>query len=441
VAIAEQPALPPGPRLPRLVQGLLMLGPAETFMRTCRRRYGKAFTMRMIMGPPSVVVSDPQLIREVFTGPPAVLRAGESNSFLGPLVGDRSVLLLDGPEHLRERKLLLPPFHGRRIARYEEIVVEATERAMADWPAGRPFALLPSLQALTLEVILRAVLGIEDDERRARFTRLTRAALSPLWVSPARFVAAMLSGRMSDRARRGQEFRARIEAMDVAVYDEIARRRAEGDDALADADDVLAMLLLATDEQGVRMTDKEVRDEVVTLLLAGHETTATALAWAFERLLRHPGALRSVRDDVARGEERWLEAVVRETLRVRPIIPAVGRMLSEPWQLDGHVLPAGVEVTPSAVLVHMDPRVYPDPRRFKPERFLDRPPDTYAWLPFGGGIRRCLGASFALMEMRIVLREALGRARLEPASRRAERVVRRGIVLAPSRGARVVVRP
>jgi cytochrome P450 len=432
----RDPALPPGPPLPRLVQSLLVLGPAEPFLRACRRRYGGAFTMRLLFGPPSVVVSDPALVRAVFTGPPDVLRAGESNAFLQPLVGDRSVLLLDGGEHLRARRLLLPPFHGRSVAHDERIVVEATRRSVATWPVGAPFPLLPAMQDITLEVILRAVLGIEDEERRRRFTALTRATLAPLWVSPARLLLAALRGRWSPERSRGRAFAGRIAELDAALYAEIDRRRAET--GLAEADDVLAMLLRATDEDGAPLSDRELRDELVTLLLAGHETTATSLAWAFERLLRHPAVLATTAADAAAGSDRWLDAVVRETLRTRPIIPAVGRILRAPWALGEHVLPAGVEVSPSAVLVHFDERTYPAARTFDPLRFLDRAPDTYAWLPFGGGTRRCLGASFALMELRTVLREVLTTTTLAPARRRGERIVRRGIVIAPADGARVV---
>jgi len=435
-APAAVPSLPPGPPLPRLVQAALILAAPERFLRACRRRYGGAFTMRLLFGAPSVVVSDPALLREVFTGPPEVLRAGESNRFLEPLVGDRSVLLLDGAEHLRQRKLLLPPFHGRNVAHYEEIAAEATRRVVAEWPIGTPFALLPAMQEITLEVILRAVLGIEDDERRRRFSDLARATLAPIWVSPARLLFAALTGRWSPDRRRGQAFRTRIAALDEAVHAEIGRRRA--DPHLAETDDVLAMLLQATDEEGTPLTDREVRDELVTLLLAGHETTATSLAWAFERLLRHPDALARTKADVAAGFDRWLEAVTRETLRTRPIIPAVGRILAEPWALDGHLLPAGTELSPSAVLVHFDEALYPDAQAFDPARFLDRTPDTYTWLPFGGGVRRCLGASFALMEMRVVLREVLSAVELQPTTARDEPVVRRGIVLAPAHRARVV---
>jgi cytochrome P450 family 135 len=432
------PGLPPGPPLPRAAQGLAMLGPAMTFMQASRRRYGDPFTLSLPLSPPSVVVAEPALLREVFTAPAGVLKAGESNAFLGPLVGDRSVLLLDGPEHLRERRLLLPPFHGERIARYEAIVSEATERAVANWPSGEAFPLLPSMQALTLEVILRAVLGIEDAARREQFTALTRAVLAPLWTNPAALFAMFALGRRprGAAARRQAEFAARVAALDAALYAEIARRRAEG--GLDAADDVLAMLLSAHDEDGRPMTDREVRDETVTLLLAGHETTATALAWAFERLVRTPRALSALTADLAAGSDRWLDATIRETLRMRPIIPAVGRVVAEPFALAGHVLPPGTEISPSVALLHYRSDLYPRPRAFRPERFLDRQPGTYEWIPFGGGSRRCLGASFALMEMRGVLRQVLMTTELEPAREARERVVRRGIVLAPVRGAEVV---
>ncbi len=434
------PGLPPGPPLPRAGQGVAMLGPALTFMQACRRRYGDPFTLTLPLSPPSVVVADPELLREVFTAPAGVLKAGESNAFLGPLVGSRSVLVLDGADHLRQRRLLLPPFHGERMARYETIVREATQRAVASWPAGEAFPLLPSMQALTLEVILRAVLGIEDAGRRERFTALTRAALAPLWANPVALFAMFALGRRprGAAARRQAQFAERIAALDAALYAEIARRRGAGD--LAQADDVLAMLLGARDEAGRPMTDREVRDETVTLLLAGHETTATALAWAFERLVRTPRALSALTADLAAGEDRWLDATIRETLRMRPIIPAVGRVVAEPFALAGYVLPPGTEVSPSVALLHFRPDLYPRPRDFRPERFLDRQPGTYEWIPFGGGSRRCLGASFALMEMRGVIRDVLSTTELEPARPGRERVVRRGIVLAPAHGAQVRAR-
>jgi cytochrome P450 len=338
---------------------------------------------------------------------------------------------------MRQRKLLLPPFHGARMASYGELISAATEREIESWPLRRAFPLQPRMQAITFEVIMRAVFGLDDAERRAEVGGPLRQALD-LVANPLSEILMGLPGRIGPINVRAGFERIMAEA-DARLLAEIARRRQ--DPALSERDDVLALLLRARDENGEPMTDRELRDELVTLLLAGHETTATALAWAFDYLLHNLQPLERLTDDCRRddGGEDYLDAVVQEVLRLRPPIAFVDRRLTAPLELDGYPLPAGTIVAPCIYLAHRRPDLYPEPGSFRPERFLERPPETYSWLPFGGGVRRCVGASFATFEMKVVLRTILRRARLSPASRRAESATRRAIVLAPRRGTRAMV--
>jgi cytochrome P450 family 135 len=404
-------------------------------MESCLRRYGDCFTVRLASVGTFVFLADPAAIKAVFTGDPSVLRAGEANRPLEPVLGRHSVLLLDGAEHLRQRRLMLPPFHGERLERYGELIAEIADRELDRWPIGRPFPLQPRMQAITLEAILRVVFGIAEGARLAAMRRLLQRLMAAS-TSPAAMLPWLRRdlGPLSPWAR----FRRTAAAVDAALFEEIARRRA--DPALAGREDIFSMLVQARDEDGTPMTNQELRDELVTLLTAGHETTATALAWAFERLTRHPAALDRLAAE-ARDETdgAYAEAVVKETLRLRPPIPVVARMLAEPVEIQGRVLPAGVRIAPCIYLTHRLPQVYGDPDGFRPERFLEEPPDTYGWLPFGGGVRRCIGASFAMFEMTTVLRTVAARARLRAATGRGEPTRRRAIVLAPGRGGRVVV--
>jgi cytochrome P450 len=406
-------------------------------MESAFRRYGDVFTLRF-PDIDAVVLSDPETIKQVFTGDPEVFRAGESNAFLEPIVGDRSVLLLDGPRHIRERRLLLPPFHGERMQRYGELITEIAERDVDGWPLGRPFAIRPRTQAITLEVIMRAVFGIEDagrlSELRGKLTTLSDIGGSRLrWVGL--LFPALQRSFGTSRSPWSRFVAARAE-VDALLYDEIERRRT--DQGLAGREDILSLLLQARDEDGEPMSDKELRDELMTLLVAGHETTATALAWAFELLLRNPQALARLEADLAAGGDEYLDAVIKETLRLRPVLPVVGRLLKAPFALRGYELPAGTMVAPCIYLTHRNPLVYPEPERFLPERFLGTPPDTYAWLPFGGGIRRCIGASFAIFEMNVVIPAVLWRVRLRPVGSRPEPMRRRAITFVPARDALVV---
>ena len=420
-------ALPAGPRAPRAVQMAAWLGRPLWYAEQCRARYGDVFTVR-VEERPWVMLADPGAIREVFTAPPDLVHAGEANVILRPTLGSHSVLLLDGAEHMHQRKLMLPAFHGARLDRYRAIMVQATERALAAWPAGEPIALRPHAQAITLEVIVRAVFGVHEGAAHERL----RALLSGVLDRLTRFRRLVLVATVGPNDPRMLAlFRRELAPVDAELYRLIAERRAAPD--LEARDDVLSMLLVARDEEGNGLSDSELRDELMTLLVAGHETTANSLAWAFERLARTPGALERVARD-----EAYAEAAVRETLRLRPVIALVARRLTRAARIAGHELPAGTILTPCILLVHRRPDVYPEPGAFRPERFLERPPGTYTWIPFGGGVRRCLGAAFAQLEMRVVLRAIAGRVRLEPVGG-PEPVRRRAITLVPARGGEVRV--
>lgn len=436
MSIAVHPKLPPGPRMPTSLQTLGWGARPLPFMERCRERYGDVFTLRIRNENTWVFLCDPEDIKRVFTGDPSVLRAGEANAVLKPVVGPRSVLLLDEPTHMAHRKLMLPPFHGERMARYDQLMVDLARENIVRWPIGEPFALLPRMQEITLEVIVRAVFGIAEAQRLERMRGVLRGMID--WVTnPRRLAALALLGPA--RIERNRRFRAAMDPVDEVVLEEIRRRRSEPD--LAEREDILSMLVQATYEDGSAMDDRELRDELMTLLVAGHETTATSLSWALERLLRHPEKLARLRAEIQAGEgEEYLDAVVKETLRLRPVLPAVVRKLAEPMEFGGHLVPAGVAVAPCIYLMHRREDIYPNPRAFRPERFLERPAGTYTWIPFGGGVRRCLGASFAQLEMKRVLQTVLSDVQLEPAEQRSERVVRRSITLNPEHGGRVVVR-
>jgi cytochrome P450 family 135 len=433
-----EPRMPPGPPLPRIIQTAgFMLGSSPWFIDACRRRFGDVVTFRTLFDDRFVMVFDPALVKELFQGPGEQLRAGEANAMLAPVVGQRSVLLLDGSEHLRHRRLLLPPFHGRRMQTFADAMQRSADLEIDSWPLGEAFSLLPSMQSLTLRVIMQAVFGYEPGPAEEELRRRVRAMVEPLARPRSLALLAalpMLIGRgepaLNDR------FASARRAVDEVLFAEIARRRALGDDELEDKDDVFSALLLAHDEDGERLSDQEVRDELMTLLLAGHETTATGLAWCFDLVLHSP----AVHARALRRDEPYLDAVVKESLRIRPVIPAVGRVVrGRPFRLGEYVIPPGIEINPSIRLMHRREDVYPDAGAFRPERFLgDDPPDTYSWIPFGGGTRRCLGASFALMEMRVVLARVLERTALRAASAELAKVQFRAITLAPRDGVVVV---
>jgi cytochrome P450 len=400
------------------------------FMESSRRRFGDEFSVRFPgFERPMVMLSNPEVIRALYTAHEHGLPPGRTITLL-PVVGPNSVLLLEGSEHLARRKLMLPQFHGQRMRSYESIMREATERVIDRWPEEDPFAIHPHMQAITLDVILRAVFGVTDRERSERLQKRLPMLLEET-SSPRLQLRFMLASRLGrgDPMARLREITAGIDELLLA---EIADRRS--DRALREREDILSLLIAARFEDGSAMSDQDLRDQLITLLLAGHETTATGLAWTFDLLLRHPAALARLIAEVDAGEDAYLRAVVSESLRLRPVVPLAGRRLASELQGGGLRLPAGTDVTPAIWLTHTRADLYPEPFAFRPERFLEDPPSGYGWIPFGGGIRRCLGASFAELEMRVVLETVLRRKVLRPASSRAERTTRRNVTFSPRKG-------
>ncbi len=432
-APTPHPSLPPGTRLPRVLQAALWASYPSALSRYSQRRFGDTFTLRPLGIGDVVVLTRPEAIREVFTGDREVFRAGEANAVMGPMVGGNSLLLLDGERHLRHRKMLTAPFHGDAVRAYGERIAAIAAAEIERWPVGVEFPIRPRMQAITLEVILQTVIGVSDARRlerlRGLLRRLTRVGIVEMWIIWA-YPRLLESGLV----RRLSTLRI-LPEVDRLLYEEIAAHRAEPEGR----EDVLALLLAARDEQGQGLSDEELRDHLITLLIAGHETTTTALAWCFERLLRHPAALARVEAEIVGGEgETYLEAAINETLRVRPVIDAVWRKLSAPAEVAGRMLPAGTVVMPAIILVQGS-RAFAQADAFRPERFLEESPPPYTFIPFGGGPRRCIGASFAMMEMRTILRTTLERVQLRAPSAKAERTKVHHITLVPARGGRVIV--
>ncbi len=430
-----RPTYPPGPKAPAITQAVRYLRDPLGFLAGYQRRFGDIFTVRFPTFGRIVYVARPDLVKEVFTGAPSIFHAGEANAtVLEPALGPNSVLTLDDAPHMRQRKLLLPPFHGERVQGYGELIVEMTRREMESWPVDQPFAMRPHTTRITLAVIMRAVFGVHDEDRLARFAVLIEDFARRVGAITA---FPFMRRNLGPLSPWGRFVRSR-EALDEFIYEEIRRRRVEA--GIAERDDVLSLLLCARDENGEPMSDQELRDELVTVLGAGHETTATGLAWAVERLVRNPDVLAKLRASLAAGEEEYLNATVREVLRSRPVIVDVARKLTAAATIGGYELPAGTFVLPAIAALHYREDTFPAPREFRPERFLDVKVDNYAWIPFGGGVRRCIGAAFAEYEMRTILREFVERADLRAVSAKDEAVRVRNITLAPARGARVVMR-
>jgi cytochrome P450 len=427
--------LPPEPNSSSLVQTLRWAFRPLQFMEECRAKYGDAFSVRFLgFERPMVLISDPAAIKALYMERENGLPPGR-NIVLEPVLGARSVLLLEGADHLARRKLMLPPFHGERMRSYEATVEEIVSAEVDSWPLQAEFPIHSRMQAVTLEVILRAVFGVAEGPRLERLRAMLEKVLTDT-ASPRTQLIGMATRRWGGRGPWAK-FEGQLRAADELLFAEIAEHRAKPD--LEQRTDILSLLMSARFEDGGAMSDKELRDQLMTLLLAGHETTATALAWTFDLLLRHPTVLARLRDSLAAGEEDYLRATISESLRLRPVIPLAGRRLAAELAVDGLTLPAGTDVSPAIWLTHTRADLYPEPFAFRPERFLDGKVDNYAWIPFGGGIRRCLGAAFAEFEMRIVLREVLTRCDLRKADPAPERTGRRNITLSPRDGTPVIV--
>jgi cytochrome P450 len=425
------------------VQTALLFRDPVGFLERCRRRYGSIFRVRLVGFPRYVYVADPRLARELYAADRTVGRAGDARrEFLAPLVGENSLLCTEGDAWLRHRRLLGPVFHRSHVDGYSEEIAAIAASEIERWPLGEPFELRPRMQRITLEVILRLVFGIATADRLERFRavlpRLLEAAGGPLlWILPPSVWTREENQR---RVRRFpnplRSFLETRDEVDHVLYEEISRRRRAPDDS---GRDVLSLLLRARDEEGRAMSDVELRDELITLLEAGHETTATALAWAFERLLRHPRVLARLTNEVEDGGEEYLDAVVREALRSRPVVLDTPRLLSGPLELGRYVVPEGWYVAPAIPSVQLDPGATPQPHEFRPERFLDDPPRE-GWIPFGGGKRHCVGSHLALLEMKVVIAEVVRRLRLEAARAASERRRVYHVTLIPSRGALAIAR-
>ena len=432
--------LPPGPRTPSVVQLLKWVFAPVPFMQTCADRYGDTFTVRQLGFPPMVFFTDPGAIRQIFTGESEQFRAGKPNAIFQRFFGPNSLLLLDGARHRRERKLLMPPFHGERMRLYGAMMCEIADRSIDAWPVDTSFPVHARLQDITLEVVLRVVFGVADESRLVRLGKTIVEALD-LWDvgNPLRPIKALWR---FGRVRR---------EIDELLIDEVRRRRAAGSEGRTD---IMSMLVTARDEDGSAMSDEEIRDEMFTMLVAGHETTATLLAWVIHRLLENTDVLEAARAEVASvvgsgprppaptaeqiARLDYLDAVIKETSRLNPVVPIVVRQLETDHTVGSAALPAGCIAAPCIYLVHRRPDLWPEPNSFDPRRFMGRRADPYAFFPFGGGVRHCLGAAFATYEAKIVLARVLSRVNLRPDPGYAVRVVRRGLALGPSSGLPVI---
>jgi cytochrome P450 family 135 len=427
--------LPPEPKSSPLVQTLRWAFRPLSFMQECRERFGDSFSVRFLgFERPMVLISDPAAIKALYMERSHGLPPGR-NIVLEPILGSRSLLIQEGAEHLSRRRLMLPSLHGERMRSYEAVVEEIVGAELDSWPLNSEFPIHSRMQAITLEVILRVVFGVSEGPRLDRLRGMLSSVLQET-ASPGAQLIGLATRRLGGRGPWAR-FEGQLREVDELLFAEIAEHRARG--GLEEREDILSMLMLAEFEDGGTMSDQELRDQLMTLLLAGHETTATALAWTFDLLLRHSEPLQRLRDSLEAGEEDYLRATITESLRLRPVIPLAGRRLATELVSDGLTLPAGTDVTPAIWLTHTRADLYPEPFAFKPERFLGEGPDTYGWIPFGGGIRRCIGASFAEFEMRIVLREVLTRCELRKASPLPEKTGRRNITLSPKQGTPVVV--
>ena len=425
--------LPPGPRAPATVNTARFLRRPLDALLGWHRRYGDVFTVRFLVFGTGVYVADPKAIKEMFTGDQSDLYAGEANAPLASIVGRNSVLVLDGPEHLRQRRLLLPPFQGSAVAGFREVIREVAEAEVEGWAVGAELKMRDRMRALTFEVICRVVFGVYEPER---VERLRVALMRVIDSGPFILLGERMQKDLGPLSPGGQ-LRRRLEVADALLYEEIERRRQVPD--LDERTDVLSLMMRARDDDGSAMSDIELRDELMTMLAAGHETTATGLAFAFDLLLHNRPVLERLRDELESDGDEYLDAVVTETLRLRPVIDAAERTLKAPRRIGGWDLPEGIRVYPGIAMVHRREDLYPGAAEFRPERFIEERAESYSWLPFGGGIRRCIGAALAQAEMAEVIRVVLSRVELEARRPELDPVVMRGITLAPRHGAPVRV--
>ncbi len=450
--IGEAPPSPAGPAdrddalhvppmfpLSRALQTLRFSQRQIEFVFGARRQLGEVFQLHSVVGD-IVVTSHPDHVRSLFTAKPELVPSLTAESPLRPIVGPNSVLTANGASHLRQRKLLLPPFHGEAIERYAQMIRDVTEREIDSWPLGRPFALAAKMQAITLDVIMSGIFGIEGSPQRGTAEHRLRYAVKYLAT-----VSTLPVAKLAELFNLGHEqprglTRQGVRLLDAATYPVIAARRRAAD--LDERGDILSLLLRAGTEEGEGLTDHELRDELLTLVLAGFETTANSLAWTWERLVRNPAAYTRLREAVRSDTDadEQIEATIVEGMRSRPVIPIIGRRVTVPWRLGEYVVPAGSAISMSILLVHHREDLYPDPYAFRPERWLGHSPGTYEWIPFGGGTRRCLGAALAMAEQRVVLEAMVRRLDIVADRPEPEHAQHRNVTMIPARGARVVIR-
>jgi cytochrome P450 len=429
---AHAPSLPPGPRSPGFVQTLEWMYRPISFIEACRRRYGDIFSLRLGPGRNTVVVAEPTAARQVVKGDPSVFRAGDANGLLKPVVGPASLLVLDGEEHMRHRRILLPAFAAKHGQAFANSVETATRERLASWQAGDTVRLQDEMEAISLDAILRLALGPGPEERLERFRVLVpdmmRRCSSPFTLLP--YFRHELGGVTPYAGLQKV-----LGELDALFADAIVERQAS---AIEDATDCLSLLCAATDESGTPLTNRQIRDELLTMIMAGYETTTSALAWTFERLLRSPEVMDRLQDDLGRGSDEYLDAVVKEVLRLRPVVPVLARKVREEVELNGYRIPSRSVLMVSIFLLHRDPDLHPEPDAFKPERYLSGGNEE-PWLAFGGGVRRCLGAGFAQLEMKVVIKAILEAATLRAPDPIDEPVARRRFTFAPAYDARATV--
>jgi len=439
VDIAEPIVRPPAVGLPRALQMLRFNRRQIEFVFDARERLGEVFEMRAGISGGSFVSCHPDHARSLFTAKPELVPSLTAESAVRPIVGPASVLTANGERHLRQRRLLLPAFHGDAVERYTQMIAEVADREIETWPVGEPFALAPRMQAITLEVIMSGIFGIEGRPAPGSPEHRLRSAVKYLTAASTSSLAKIGELVNSGRSEPVGLVRAGVAVLDRATYGVIASRRRAED--LNERGDILSLLLSATTEDGEGLTDSELRDELLTLLLAGFETTANSLAWAWERLLRNPAAHAALIDAVRTDTEadQQVEAVIIETMRCRPVVPIVGRRVTVPWRLGPYVVPAGSAVSISILLLHHREDLYPEPFEFRPSRWIGRKPGTYEWIPFGGGTRRCLGATLAMAEQRVVLNAMASRLDLVAATPEPEHALHRNVTMIPAHGAKAIL--
>src|ERR1700722_177290 len=426
--------LPPGPRMPSTLQAIAWARRPLPFLERCQKHFGDTFTIRVKHAGTWVILADPEDVKKVFTADHAVLGVGLANSILGPLLGPRSVMLLEEPEHVKRRKLMLPPFHGERMKGYSEMMAEVTRRELATWPVGEPFELWPRMQEITLEAIMRVVFGPVETESLQRLRSSLRRLTN--WMNDPKRLN-LLAAAGPSRFAGNSDYREMMEPVERSVLEQVRLR--QQNPGYTDGTDIAAMLGEARYEDGSPMSEQDLRDELVTLLTDG--PTSSLISWAFERILRHPEQYARLRAEVdsAAVEGPYMDAVAKETMRLCPAAPIVVRKLLEPMELSGYTIPAGTTVAPCVHLVHRRPDIYPQPLCFRPERFLERPAGTYTWIPFGGGVRRCLAAPYAQMLMKQVIGTVVGDLDLRAVEPRSELPRKSAIAFVPHQHALVIV--